>query len=93
MHIVQIVPAVSTGSGIPGAVHQLGIAFAALGHTVETFTADQGRRRPRRSFRRAFPYRVARAWRTVEFTIGGLDAPDDFSRNAPARGQSAMTPS
>ncbi len=71
MHIVQIVPAVSTGSGIPGAVHQLGIAFAALGHTVETFTADQGRRRPRRSFRRAFPYRVARAWRTVEFTIGG----------------------
>lgn len=83
MHIVQIVPVVGTGSGIPGAVHHLGAALASLGHTVETFTAEHGRRRPRRSFRRSFPYRVARAWRTVEFSLWGTRRAKRFLAERP----------
>lgn len=71
MHIVQIVPVAGRGSGIPGAVQQLSDALAGLGHTVETFTAADSRRRPARTFRSAIPYRIARAWRIMAFSIMG----------------------
>lgn len=83
MHIVQIVPVIGPGAGRPGAAHHLGCALSALGHTVENFTAERARGRPQRSFRSSLPYRLARIWYAVEFSIFGTRKAKRFLKERP----------
>ncbi|REJ08022.1 glycosyltransferase family 1 protein [Microbacterium bovistercoris] len=71
MHIVQIVPVIGSGGGVSGSAARLGEEFRALGHTVETFTADSARGHARRRFRSLFLHRLSRVWYAVEFSIAG----------------------
>lgn len=48
MHIVQICPVIGQGTGIAGVAWNLEREFRQMGHTVDSFTMDSARRRPRR---------------------------------------------
>jgi glycosyltransferase involved in cell wall biosynthesis len=72
MHIVQIVPYLHSGTGVPGVAWNLDREFRALGATVEAFTFDVARgARPFRYPTTGVRGRLARMRRIVWFRFAG----------------------
>ncbi|GLI27366.1 hypothetical protein ARHIZOSPH14_16080 [Agromyces rhizosphaerae] len=70
--IVQIVPRIGPGAGIPGVAWHLEQELGALGATVERFTYDDARRRPAAPWpKRRLARRFAHGWRIVWFSTVG----------------------
>ena len=75
MHIVQIAPAISRGSGVAGVAFNLEREFVALGATVERFTASTARRPSRRQPKSSIGVHLERAGNVVWFsTVGNARA-------------------
>ncbi|MEJ1088252.1 glycosyltransferase family 4 protein [Microbacterium sp. Mu-80] len=83
MHIVQIIPVIGSGSGVAGSAHQLGTQLRELGHTVESFTADDARGHSRKRFRSLFLHRLSRVWYAIDFSIAGTRKAKRFLAERP----------
>ncbi|MBY6060283.1 glycosyltransferase family 4 protein [Microbacterium esteraromaticum] len=83
MHIVQIIPVIGAGSGVAGSANQLGAHLRELGHTVESFTADDARGHARKRFRSLFLHRVSRVWYAIDFSIAGTRKAKRFLAERP----------
>ncbi|WP_308467490.1 glycosyltransferase family 4 protein [Rathayibacter soli] len=76
MRIVQIVPYIGAGTGVAGVAWNLENEFRALGHTVESFTMDVARTRPRRPWPRRVFFRALALFRQMVWfsTVGTVRA-------------------
>jgi UDP-glucose:(heptosyl)LPS alpha-1,3-glucosyltransferase len=71
IHIVQIAPAISRGSGVEGVAFNLEREFLARGATVERFTAETAGRSRRRTPKSALGMHLERARNVVWFSTMG----------------------
>lgn len=83
LHIVQIAPAISPGSGVAGVAFNLEREFVALGATVERFTASTARRPSRRQPKSSIGAHLERAGNVVWFSTVGTARAKRFLAERP----------